>query len=82
MDAWEAKAYKDYRRIVADPELLGGHLALRGTRLSVSLILECLANGMTEGKMEEAFGERITREVVFEVLSAASDVTNSFHVAA
>ena len=47
MSDWQPAAYKHYRWIVADPDLLGGKLALRGTRISVSLILECLANGMT-----------------------------------
>ena len=37
----ELKAFKDYRCIVADQELLGGKLALRGTRFSVSFILSC-----------------------------------------
>jgi hypothetical protein len=43
MSHWEPAAYKDYQWIVADPQLLGGKLAIRGTRLAVSLILECLA---------------------------------------
>ena len=41
--SWEPNAYKDYQWIVADPQLLGGKLAIRGTRLSVALILESLA---------------------------------------
>jgi uncharacterized protein (DUF433 family) len=44
---WEPNAYKEYQWIVADPQLLGGKLAIRGTRLSVALILESLANGMS-----------------------------------
>jgi len=47
MPDWQPAAYKDYRWIVADPELLGGKLAVRGTRLTISLILECLAGGMS-----------------------------------
>ena len=82
MAEWQAKGYKNYRWIVADPELLGGQLALRGTRISVSLVLECLANGMTLGEINEAFDEQITQEILADVLSAASEVTNSFHVAA
>src|SRR5258707_15888120 len=37
------RAYKNYSWIVCDPALLGGKLAVRGTRLSVALILECLS---------------------------------------
>ncbi|MGI8965205.1 MAG: DUF433 domain-containing protein, partial [Limisphaerales bacterium] len=33
--------------IVADPEHLGGSPRVRGTRISVSLILESLAAGMS-----------------------------------
>ncbi len=47
MSDWQPIAYKNFHWIVADPDLLGGKLAVRGTRISVSLILECLANGMT-----------------------------------
>ena len=36
----EARPYRDSNWIVADPRLLGGGLAIRGTRLSVALILE------------------------------------------
>jgi len=35
MTDWQPVPYGDYRWIVADPQLLGGSLAVRGTRLSV-----------------------------------------------
>ena len=54
MSDWQPRAYKNYRWIVADPHLLGGHLAVRGTRLSVAVILECLANGMTLNDVDES----------------------------
>ena len=38
MQDWQPAAYKDYQWIVADPQLLGGKLAVGGTRLAVSLI--------------------------------------------
>ena len=43
MSNWHPAPYKDFQWIVAGPQLLGGRLAIRGTRLSVPLILECLA---------------------------------------
>lgn len=82
MPEWEAKPYKDYRWIVADPELLGGKLAIRGTRLSVSLILECLANGMTLDDIGAAYENAFPPEALPEVLRLASEVTDSFRVAA
>jgi len=75
-------SYKDYRWIVADPELLGEKLAVRGTRLSVALILEGLANGMPLEDIDEAFDRAFPREALPEVLRVASELTGSFHVAA
>jgi len=37
MESWQPTSYKQYQWIVADPQLLGGKLAIRGTRLGVSL---------------------------------------------
>jgi uncharacterized protein (DUF433 family) len=75
-------AYKDYQWIVADPQLLGGKLSIRGTRLSVSLILECLAGGMSLDDIDEAFDRTFPREALPEVLKVAAELTNSVHVAA
>lgn len=82
MSDWQPTPFKDYRWIVADPRLLGGKLAIRGTRLSVSLILECLASGMSLEDMDEAFDRAFPHEALPEVLKVASEITDSFHVAA
>jgi uncharacterized protein (DUF433 family) len=79
---WQPLAYKDYRWIVADPRLLGGKLAIRGTRLSVSLILECLAGGMSLQEIDESFDGGFPHDALPEVLRVASEFTDSFHVAA
>ena len=49
--SWYPKPYKLYQWIVQDPELVGGHLAIKGTRLPVSLILECLAADFDVGEI-------------------------------
>jgi uncharacterized protein (DUF433 family) len=82
MSDWQPRRYKDYAWIVADPELLGGKLAVRGTRLSVELILECLANGLSQEDIDDAFGHPFPHEALAEVLKVASEFTGSFHVAA
>ena len=82
MSTWQPMAYKDYRWIVADPDLLGGKLAVRGTRLSVALILECLANGMMLDDINEAYDQTLNRDTLSEILRVASELTESFHVAA
>ncbi len=82
MSTWQPAPYKEYRWIVADPQLLGGTLAIRGTRLSVSLILECLSSGMSLVEIDEAFDHAFPHEALPEVLKVASELTGSFHVAA
>jgi uncharacterized protein (DUF433 family) len=82
MPEWTPAPYKNYQWIVGDPALLGGKLAIRGTRLAVSLILECLANGMSLDDIDEAFDHAFPHEALPEVLKVASELTDSFHVAA
>ena len=79
---WQPAAYKDNQWIVADPLLLGGKLAVRGTRLAVSLILECLADGMSLEEINDAFDSAFPPEALPEVLKVASELADSFHVAA
>jgi uncharacterized protein (DUF433 family) len=82
MSDWQPTAYKDYRWIVADAQLLGGKLAVRGTRLAVSLILECLASGMSLDDIDQSFDHAFPREALPEVLKVASELADSFHVVA
>ena len=71
-----------YTWIVSDPEMLGGKLAIRGTRLSVSLILECLASGMTLDDIDKSFANGFPHEALPEVLLVASELADSFRPAA
>ena len=54
--------------IVADPEHLGGSPRVRGTRISLSLILESLGAGMTVSEIVDAFPS-LTEESVRGALS-------------
>lgn len=81
MPQCELKGFRNYRWIVADPELLGGKLAVRGTRLSVSFILSCLADGMTPEDIEQTYGW-FPREAIPEMMKVASDVLDTANVAA
>jgi len=82
MPDWQPRAYREYRWIVQDPDLLGGKLAVRGTRLSVSLILECMANGMSIEDINDAYGGIFPPEALPEVLRVASELTDAANVAA
>ncbi len=42
-------------RITFDPEVKGGRACIRGTRMTVSLILNLIANGMTQDEILEAY---------------------------
>ena len=42
-------------RLVADPEHLGGSLRVRSTRISVALILESLATGLSIAEIVDAY---------------------------
>ena len=53
--------------IVADPEHLGGSPRVRGTRISVALILESLAANMTIPQIVDAYPS-LTEEAVRGVL--------------
>jgi uncharacterized protein (DUF433 family) len=78
---WRAAAYQSYKWIVRDPDLLGGQLAVRGTRLSVSFVLACLADSMTVDEIEQTYGP-FPHEALPEIMKVASELIDSAHVAA
>ncbi len=82
MQERELGAYESHKWITADPSVLGGALAVRGTRLSVSLILECLSNGMTLDDIDESFERTFPHEALPEILKVASELAEAVHVAA
>jgi len=77
----ELRPFKDYHWIVADPDLLGGKLAVRGTRFSVSFILSCLAEGMSIAEIEETYGS-FPHDAIPEIMRVASELLDTPHVAA
>ncbi len=81
MAEWNPKAFRDYKWIVCDPDLLGGKLAIRSTRLSVAFVLACLADGMTADEIADTYGP-FPRESISEVMKVASEFIESAHVAA
>ena len=70
------KAYKSYQWIVQDPRLLGGNLAVRGTRLPVMLILDCLAGGWTLADIEREY-EGWPRDSLPEIFAVASELAEA-----
>ena len=82
MTDYAPKPYRHYRWIVADPDLLGGKPTVRGTRLSVSHLLECLSVGMTLEEINESFASDISPEIIAEVLSVGAQLADKPCVAA
>jgi uncharacterized protein (DUF433 family) len=56
MEMDNLRAYRNYRWIVLDPKMLGGKPSIRGTRLSASLLLSCLSEGMSAEEIEDSYG--------------------------
>ena len=64
---------KDVTQIVCDPAILMGKPVVKGTRLSVELILEKLSNGESMDDILEAH-PRLTKEGIYSALGYASRV--------
>ena len=58
--------------IVSDPEHLGGNPRVRETRVSVSLVLQCLAAGMNISEIVEEYPS-LTEEAIRGVLQELSE---------
>ncbi len=61
------------KRIVTNPAILAGKPIVAGTRISVELILDCLASGWSVDTVVEAY-PNITPEDVLAALAFAADV--------
>jgi uncharacterized protein (DUF433 family) len=81
MNDWKPATYRNFKWIVRDPDLLGGKLAVRDTRLSVAFLLGCLAEGMTPDEIEETYGP-FPHEALPEIMKVASELLDSAHVVA
>ena len=44
-----------FDRITFDPQIMGGRACIRGMRITVSLVLSLVANGMKEAEIIEAY---------------------------
>jgi len=63
----------EYRKwITSDPNVLFGKPAIKGTRISVELILDELAGGTTIDELIEAY-PRLNREAISTALAFAAD---------
>jgi uncharacterized protein (DUF433 family) len=68
------------RRIVANPEILGGKPIVEGTRLSVDHILGLLAHGMSHAEIVEAYPELRIEDVKAVIHYAAEALHNDVFI--
>jgi len=68
MSKWRPASYKYDEWIVPDLRPVGGKLAIRGTRLSASLVFEYFAGGMSLEDINETFDRLFPHLPLPEVL--------------
>jgi len=61
----------DEELIISDPEILNGKPIVKGTRISVALILQCMASGMTKEDILRGY-PTLTREGLEAALDFAA----------
>jgi len=60
-----------FDRIVCDPEILGGKPVIKGTRISVEILLEWMASGATTQEIVDEY-DHLTLEDVQQALRYAA----------
>jgi len=72
-----------FKRITFDPRVMGGRACIRGMRLTVSLIVNLVANGMTTGEILAEYPDleaEDIREALQYAASLASEEVHPFSV--
>lgn len=67
---------QSFSYIVANPEILGGKPCIKGTRISVELILEWIASGSTVNDIIKKY-PHLTAEAVHEAILYAAQFTKN-----
>ena len=67
----QTQPYKGFQWIVHHPDLLGGKPVIKGTRIAVAQVLECLSLGMTPQEIAEDY-PGFSPESISEVLRFAA----------
>ncbi len=65
---------KEFKRITFEPNILGGKACIRGMRISVSLIVNLIANGLSEDEIIKEYPD-LEKEDIKEALQYAAWLT-------
>lgn len=71
MAARKRREYGEY--IISDPQICGGELTFKGTRVSVKDVLNLVAEGEAWEKISEGHQGKISREAIAEALELARE---------
>ena len=66
----------EFKYIISDPEILGGKPCIKGTRISVQIILEWLASGASFQGIVQKY-PRVTEQAIREAIMYASRFMNN-----
>jgi len=64
-----------YDRITYDPQVMGGRACIRGMRITVSLVVKLVANGMTVEQILREYPD-LEAEDVHQALQYAADLVD------
>ena len=70
-----------YHWLESNPEIFGGKPIVRGTRLSASFILGCLAEGMSPDEIDQTYTP-FPHDAISEIMKLSSEVLDQSDVAA
>jgi uncharacterized protein (DUF433 family) len=69
-----------FDRITFDPDILGGKACIRGMRISVSLIINLVANGMTVEEILEEYPDLEAKDIQQALRYAAWATEDIVHI--
>ena len=68
------------KRVVSDPNVLGGEPRIRGTRIHVAVVLDSLAEGLTPAQIVDHFPP-LTEDDVRAAIAYAAELTRTVSAA-
>ena len=69
-----------FDRITFDPQIMGGRACIRGMRITVSLIVNLVANGMTSDEILREYPDLEAEDIKQALQYAASLVSEEIHL--
>ena len=68
-----------FERITFDPKVMGGRACIRGMRMTVSMVVNLVANGMTTDEIIEEYPELESEDIRQALQYAASLAREEIH---